>query len=91
MYDHISKEMVNAGVAEELTHLFWCDRAGNETMVTKNIVGCKVTHKITRPDMILVGDEVDGNLCIKGDSHVGDKLLLIARGTVPKIDIFCQE
>ena len=44
--------------------------------------GCKVTHKIIYPDMCICGDEVGGNLSMKGDGNEGGKLLLGERGCV---------
>ncbi len=41
-----------------------------------NAYGCKVTHKLIRPDMYICGDEVGGNLSMKGDGNEAWKLLL---------------
>ena len=49
-----------------------------------NAFRCKVTHKLIRPDMCIFGDEVGGNLSMKGDGHVGGKLLLGERGYIPQ-------
>ena len=34
-------------------------------------VGCKVTIKITHPEMVVVADKVGGNTSMKGDGHCG--------------------
>ena len=46
--------------------------------------GCKTIYKLTRPDMCIVGDEVGGNLCMKGDERVEGQLFLTAFGRVPQ-------
>ena len=50
----------------------------------KDALGCKVTHDILRPDMCIVGDEVGGNISMKGDGHAGGELYLCAKGTIPQ-------
>ena len=36
--------------------------------------GCKVIHKLIRLDMCTIcGDEVNGNLSMKGDGNIGKK------------------
>uniref|UniRef100_A0A7S2SC94 Uncharacterized protein n=1 Tax=Eucampia antarctica TaxID=49252 RepID=A0A7S2SC94_9STRA len=84
MYNHIIKEMVNAGVAVELSDLVLRNRSGEVCNFYKDVVGYKVTDKIGEPQMCLVGDEVGGNICMKGDGNIGDELLLTARGTTPQ-------
>ena len=73
--------MVDAGVAAELDEPVWMDRDGNECSES-NAYGCKVTHKLVQPDMCICGDEVGGNLSMKGDGNEGGKLLLGQRGCV---------
>ena len=74
--------MVETGVAVELDSPVWMDRAGNEVEDEADAYGCKVTHKVIRPDMCICGDEVGGNLSMKGDGNEGGKLLLGERGYV---------
>ena len=74
--------MVETGVAVELDSPVWMDRAGNEVEDEADTYGCKVTHKVIRPDMCICGDEVGGNLSMKGDGNEGGKLLLGERGYV---------
>ena len=42
-----------------------------------------MTHKLYHPDTCFIGDEVDGNLSMKGNGHTGDKLLIAGQGSVP--------
>ena len=82
MYSHIIDEMVDAGVARELEEPVWMDKHG--TRVSEDIAfGCKVFHGLIHPNMCLVGDEVGGNLSMKGDGHVSGQLFLTAPGRVP--------
>jgi len=57
MYDHAIEEMVAAGVAEPLEKPTWQDRNGHPCS-KESAHGCVVTHKLTHPEMCLVGDEV---------------------------------
>ena len=50
MYSHCINEMVEAGVAVELDSPVWMDRAGNEVEDEADAYGCKVTHKVIRPE-----------------------------------------
>lgn len=81
MYEHIIHEMVEAKVAVKLDEPMWQDREGNKVQ-EGDAFGCKVTHSIIEPDWCIVGDEVGGNLSMKGDG--GRKKLLCARGNVPR-------
>lgn len=82
MYEHTYREMVEAGVAQRLPAPIWMDRHGNECS-QNDAFGCMVTHKLCHPDRCFVGDEVGGNLSMKGDGHAGGKLLLTGQGSVP--------
>ena len=66
MYNSIIDEMVEAGVAERLDEPVWMDRDG-KICLEDDAFGCKVHHKIVRPDMCICGDEVGGNISMKGD------------------------
>ena len=46
--------------------------------------GCKVHHKITQPEFGFCGDEVGGNISMKGDGHNEGELLLIEKGNAPQ-------
>ena len=59
------------------------DKEGNKCK-EKLAFGCKVTHKITSPDMILVMDEVGADTSQKGDGAVGNEKFVCARGSTPK-------
>jgi len=83
MYNNIIDEMVDAGVAEKLDEPVWMDRDGN-ICSEQEAYGCKVHHQIVRPDMCLCGDEVGGNISMKGDGHVGGELFVTEKGRVPQ-------
>ena len=82
MYDHCIQEMIEAGVAKELDKPVWMDRYGN-VCNEDDAFGCKVFHQLVRPDMCICGDEVGGNISMKGDGHAGGQLMLVERGQVP--------
>jgi hypothetical protein len=70
MYDHGEDELVGAGLAKEYEEPVWMN--WKEKIVSEEkAFDCKVLIELSRPDMCLVGDEVGGNLCMKGDGHVG--------------------
>ena len=75
--------MEDAGVAERLENPVWMNKSGEEVN-EDDAFGCKVTHKITRPDMCLVVDEVGGNTNQKGDGNVGGELQLCESGKTPQ-------
>ena len=43
---------------------------GNCVEYESEAYGCKVTSKFSRPDMVLLGDEVGGNIDMTGDGHI---------------------
>ena len=49
----------------------------------KDSFGCKVFHKLVRPDMCICGDKFGGLISMKGDGHVGGELMLVEKGQVP--------
>ena len=52
------------------------DKYGNCVEFESEAYGCKITSKISQPDMVLLGAEVGGNLDMTGDGHiVGEKML----------------
>ena len=81
MYNHIIEELVNAGVAERLDEPVWMDRKGNPCL-EEEAHGCKVHHRIIRPDLCFCGDEVGGNISMKGDGYNGGEKLVGERGTI---------
>ena len=50
----------------------------------KDAVGCKVTHSIDHPDMILMMDEVGESTSQKGDGPIGGEKFVCEAGTVPQ-------
>ena len=46
--------------------------------------GCKIFHRLIRPDMCIVGDEVGGSISMKGDGHQGGTLYLCGQKKVSK-------
>ena len=81
MYEHTYEEMVSAGVAERLPEPVWMDRNGTPCE-EDDFFGCMVKYKLTHPDLCFVGDEVGGNISMKGDGHAAGRLLLGAPGSV---------
>ena len=77
MYDHIIEELVDCNIAEELATPLWMDTDGNE-VEEKDAFGCMNTHIILHPEWCVVGDEVGGNLSMKGDS--GAQKFLVGQG-----------
>ena len=83
MYSHVEQEMENMGLATKLDNPVWMDRYG-QVVTEEKAFGCKVAYRLTHPHMCIVGDEVGGNLCMKGDGHAGGQLFLTAPGRVPQ-------
>ena len=81
MYNHAIDAMVDAGLAVKLREPVWMDRNGN-VCSEEDAFGCKVHHKLLRPDMCVCGDEVGNNISMKGDGHAGGELLLTAKKSV---------
>ena len=51
----------------------WMDEKGEECDESQ-AYGCKMTHDLIHSDWCLVGDEVEENISMKGDSHAGERL-----------------
>ena len=81
MYNHAIDAMVEAGIAVKLDVPVWMDRNGN-VCSEEDAFGCKIHHKLLRPDMCVCGDEVGNNISMKSDGHAGGELLLTARKSV---------
>ena len=48
----------------------WQYKDGNRVAFESEAFGCKVTIKISRPDMVLLGDEFGRNFDMTGDGHI---------------------
>ncbi len=81
MYSHIIDELVVAGLVVKLDESVWMDRDGN-TCIGEAAFGCKVHHKIVRPDLCFCGDEIGGNISIEGDGYYGGEKVLTEKGTI---------
>ena len=81
MYDQCIEQMVRAGVAKKRIEPAWMDEKG-QVCDESQAYGCKVTHDLIHPDWCLVGDEVGGNISMKGDGHAGGRLYLAPKGSV---------
>ena len=55
-----------------------------DTVEEKDIFGCKVTHKILHPNMMLCVDEVVADTIQKDDGTIGGEKLVCEVGTTPK-------
>ena len=73
MYKHCIQEMVDAGLAKKLEVPRWITRNGR-ICSEDQAFGCQVTHDLIKPQLCICGDEVGGNLCMKGDGHIGREL-----------------
>ena len=49
----------------------WQDKNGNRFGFESEAFGCEVTSKIFRPDVVLLCDEVGGNIDMTGDGRIG--------------------
>ena len=83
MYDQIGDKLVDSGLAKEREVTAWMDIGGN-IVQEKSVFGCKVTHNIDTPDLVLIMDEVGGNKNQKEDSNVGCELQMCKRGKKPQ-------
>ena len=81
MYKHAYNEMVSAGVARELEHPMWMNTNG-EVCSEEDSFGCKSKYELLHSDNCFVGDEVGGNISMRGDDHVGGRLFLSAPNSV---------
>lgn len=80
MYDQCIDQMVRAGVACKRDNAVWMDKNGKNVSDESLAFGCKATHDLIHPNWYIVGDEVGGNISIKGDGNVGGRLYLTAKG-----------
>jgi len=56
MYNCISDELVDSGIADKLSTPVWINATGEEVSIEDSF-GCKVTHNIKHPDYVLVFTE----------------------------------
>jgi hypothetical protein len=83
MYDKVYDAMVTANVARMLEEPIWVNERQEETE-EENIVGCKATHLLLRPEYVIFVDECGCNTSQEGDGAVGGERKIVTRGTVPK-------
>ena len=65
-----------------LEELEWKDKYGKRVEFESETYGFKVAGKITRPDMVLLGNEVGGHTDMTGDGHIGGEKLLCEKGCI---------
>ena len=65
MYDLILDEMIYCNLAKKLDQPQWQNKNG-QGYDEEKAFGCKVTYRVTRPDMILVMDKVGSDTSQKG-------------------------
>ena len=82
MYDSIEMALSKAKFMTMLEEPEWQDKDGNRVEFESEGYGCKLTSKITRPDMVLLGDEVVSDLYITGDGNIGGEKLLCEKGCI---------
>ena len=63
----------------------WQEKDGNRVEFESQAYVCKVASKITQPDMVILGNEVGGNLYMIGDGHIGGEKLLCDKVCIAKI------
>jgi hypothetical protein len=83
MYDQVYDRMEYAGVAVRLEEPIWVDK-NQQPASEENAFGRKVTHLLTRPDMVVFVDEVGSNTSQEGDGAIGGELKICAKGLVPR-------
>jgi hypothetical protein len=79
MYQDHEAEMIDAGVAEPLPNPVWMSKNGKIVSDEKQAYGCKVSTKLTRPDMCIVMDEVGCNTSQLNDGHVGGTRFVVGK------------
>ena len=65
-----------------LEELEWQDKDGNRVKFKSGARGCKVTSRINRNDMVLLVNEVVGNLDMNGDGNKGGENLFCEKGFI---------
>ena len=69
-YDSIEMALIEAKVMTMLEETEWQDKGRNIVEFESEAYGCKVTSKINRLDMVILGNEVGGNLDMNCDGHI---------------------
>ena len=83
MYEEFAKELEYAKVATKLNEAEWHNRKG-EVVSEDESYGCKVTHRVEYPEMILMMDEVGESTSQKGDGPIGGEKQVCEAGKVTK-------
>ena len=84
MYLHIKDVMINdSKIAEKLPEPIWVDRYGKKLPSEEGASGCKTDLKITRPDMVIMFDEVGCDLSQEGDHIKGGEKYMCSPDEVP--------
>ena len=76
--------MEYANVAVRFDTPVLMNRDGDIVENEEDAFGCRVTHNVTRPDMILCMDEVGSSTCQKGDGAVGGEKYVCERSKTPR-------
>ena len=63
--------LIDAQVMTIMEEPEWQDKDDNHVEFESEAYGCTVTSKITPPYIVLLGDEVGGNLDMTGDGNIG--------------------
>ena len=82
IYSRIGEEKIEAKFAEEHAVPVWMDKKGDK-VYEQVTFRCKVTHDITRRDLYVVMEKVEGNIEQKGDGNIGGELQLCKAGKSP--------
>ena len=69
IYYSIEKVLIKEKFMMVLEGQEWQYKDGNRVEFESDAFFCKVTSNISRPDMVLLGDEVGGNIDMNGDGH----------------------
>ena len=63
----------------------WQEKDENRVEFEPEAYGCKVTSKIYRPKIVLLGNEVGGNIDMTGDGHIGGEKFLCEKVCIAQI------
>ena len=85
MYDSIEMVFIKSKLMTVLEEPYWQDKDGNRVEFESEAYVCKVTSKITRPDMVLIGNEIGGNLDMTGDRHIGREKFICKKVCIAQI------
>ena len=82
MYGSIEIELIKTKVVMMLEEPEFQDKDGNCVEFESKEYGCKVNHRITLPDMVLLGDGVGANIDTTGDGHIGGDKFICEKGCI---------